>query len=247
MYIAIDVLLVATLAYCVWRGYRSGIIRGVCGSIALIAAIFAANLVAATYSNEVSVMLKPFVGGVVDNALTSLMDPSEEEGQTADGDLTQDGIAEDVLIPGNATNAQLRSASYAALRRIGMPESASALLAEKIAGGRFEQGVALSDVISDKLCDALAYIAVFGVVFLLGAIVSVVVGNVLNLVFKLPGLETMDSIVGMVFGLLKGIIVVYVISLVVRYIGLLAPSVIEKTTILKYLIGTNPLADILGI
>jgi uncharacterized membrane protein required for colicin V production len=236
LYIAIDILLIATLAYCVWRGYKSGIIRGVCGAIALIAAIFAANLVAATYSDEVSAMLRPFVGGVVDNALTSLVGAADGEDQT-----------EDVLVPSNASNTQLRAASYAALRRIGMPESASGLLADKIAGGRFEQGVTLSDVISDKLCDALAYIAVFGVVFLLGAIISVVVGNVLNLVFKLPGLETMDSIVGMVFGLLKGIIIVYVISLVVRYVGLLAPSVIDKTTILSYLIDTNPLADILGI
>jgi uncharacterized membrane protein required for colicin V production len=250
LYIAIDVLLLATPVYCLWRGYRGGIIRGVCGALALIVAIFGANLVASAYSGEVAEMLEPFVGGVVDGALSTVMSGGGEVGDADDAGgagAALRGELSGVLIPDEADGQELRQASYAALREIGLPEAAASLISEKIAAGVFEPGATLADIITEKLCSALAYIAVFAIVFLLVSIAFAVVGNILNLVFKLPGLELIDSLIGMVFGLFKGIVIVYAIAAVVRYIGLLAPSIIEKTRVLEYLINTNPLADILGI
>ncbi|MDR1589585.1 MAG: CvpA family protein [Oscillospiraceae bacterium] len=248
MYIAIDVLLLATPVYCLWRGYRGGIIRGVCGVLALIVAIFGANLVASTYSDEVTEMLRPFVGGVVDGALASVISgDADGEPGAGDGSGQLSGESSGALIPDEASGEELRTASYTALREIGLPEAAAKLISEKIASGAFEAGAALTDVITDKLCSALAYIAVFAIMFLLVSIAFAVIGNILNLVFKLPGLELIDSLIGMVFGLFKGVVIVYAIAAVVRYIGLLAPSIIDKTRVLKYLINTNPLADILGI
>lgn len=251
MYIAIDALLIAAPVYCMWRGYKSGIIRGVCGTLALIAAIFGANLVASTYSSEVSAMLRPFVGGIVDTTLSSLMSGDDEIGDAAERAEVSDWENWDnvagLLSPEGTDSSDLREACYVTLRNIGLPEAPAKLIAEKIAGGEYDSGSSLSDIISDKLCSALAYIAVFGIVFLLISIAFTVIGNVLNLVFKLPGLEFLDSIVGLVFGLAKGAVIIYAIAAVVRYVGLVAPSIIDKTTLLKYLINTNPLANILGI
>jgi uncharacterized membrane protein required for colicin V production len=248
VYIAIDVLLAVVVIYCMWRGYRSGVIRGVCGTLALVAAIFGANIAASAYSGEISVMLRPFVGGIVDGALSSLANGGDEAPGVADedGELLWDKIPS-VLSPGESDGESLRAASYAALRKIGLPDAPAALIADKISGGEFESGTSLADVISDKLCSALAYIAVFGVVFLLVSIIAAVIGNVLNLVFKLPGLEFLDSMVGLVFGLAKGVVIIYAAAAVIRYIGLLAPSIIEQTSVLKHLVNTNPLANILGI
>ncbi|MDR2357783.1 MAG: CvpA family protein [Oscillospiraceae bacterium] len=248
MYIAIDVILVATPLYCVWRGYRGGIIRGVCGALALIVAIFGANIVASAYSGEVADMLEPFVGGIVDGALATVTSGGgESDGADAGGEGTLRGEAADALIPDGTNSPEMRQASYAALRELGLPEAAASLLSEKISDGVFGAGAALEDIITEKLCSALAYIAVFAIVFLLVSIAFAVLGNILNLVFKLPGLELIDSLIGMVFGLFKGVVIVYAIAAVVRYVGLLAPSIIEETRVLKYLINTNPLADILGI
>jgi uncharacterized membrane protein required for colicin V production len=137
--------------------------------------------------------------------------------------------------------------SYATLRKIGLPEASASLMADKIADSQGGVAAGLSGAISDKLCSALAYIAVFGIAFLLISIIFTVVGNVLNLVFKIPGIELVDSLIGMGFGLLKGLVVVFVITMIIRYLGLLAPDVIDKTTLLDYIVNKNPLADILGI
>ncbi len=57
----------------------------------------------------------------------------------------------------------------------------------------------------------------------------------------------MDKIVGLILGILKGLLIILVLALVVRYLGLLAAGTIEKTTLLKYILNNNPLAGILGI
>ena len=42
MHIAIDVVLLAIVVYCGWRGYRNGIIRGICGLLAIVIALYGA-------------------------------------------------------------------------------------------------------------------------------------------------------------------------------------------------------------
>ena len=48
----IDIVLIAIVVFCAWRGFRAGLITSIIGVVAVVVAIYGANLIAATYSGE---------------------------------------------------------------------------------------------------------------------------------------------------------------------------------------------------
>jgi uncharacterized membrane protein required for colicin V production len=235
MNIIIDLAIVAIVAFCVWRGYKNGLIRGTFGVVMLIVAIIGANLVATAYSDEFTGMLNPFVGGVVDTALADML----EESVAAS---TAGGIAYPAL---QVTEERAYGTALAALRRIGLLDAAAENVAERTTESGFTGF--LSDVMTDRLSSSLAYIIVFAIAFILIAIIFSVIGNLLNFTFSLPGLRLLDRISGAVLGLAKGLLITFTIAVIVRYIGLLAPDVVEETFLLNFMVNENPIARTLGI
>ncbi len=230
----IDIGLVLIVVFAAWRGFRNGFIRGVFGILAIIIAIYGANLVAKTYSGEFTGMLEPFVSGIVDKSITDVHDFSSEP-ETQNQEQTYD------------KTKSVYEVSYAALINIGISEGAAKQIAEKVGGTIDDLGHQMSSNLTNVLCDALAYIAVFAVAFILIAIIFAVIGNIFNLAFSIPGIESVDKIIGLFLGIIKGLLIVLTLAVVIRYLGLLAGDTIEKTIILKYILNVNPLANILGI
>ena len=237
--LAIDLVVIAIVAFCGWRGYRNGLIRGVFGIVALIVSLFLANIAATAYSDDFTGMLKPFVGGIVDTALTDIVD---------------EGIKYDPAEHEHETDSEEFGTAYTVLRWIGLPEPSAVRVAEQAVDIEDEDdGEALtirrtlSDLIADKLSSALAYVAVFAIAFILLAIIFAVMGNLIGFVFSLPGLKLLDIIAGVLFGLAKGLIIVFTLAVVVRYFGLLAIETLEETSILNYLVNNNPIAERLGL
>jgi uncharacterized membrane protein required for colicin V production len=228
--LAIDLTVIAIVAFCGWRGYRNGLIRGVFGVVALAVSLFLANIAANTYSEEFTGMLKPFVGGIVDSALTEIVD---------------EGLVYNPLEHEHENDTEEFGTAYTALRLIGLPEPAAVRIAEMALERESEES--LSDMIADRLSSVLAYVAVFAIAFVLLAIIFAVIGNLIGFVFSLPGLKIVDIIAGALFGLAKGLILVFALAAIVRYFGLLALETLEGTSVLNYLVNNNPIADMLGI
>jgi uncharacterized membrane protein required for colicin V production len=232
--ILIDLAIVAIVVFCGWRGFKNGLIRGAFGVVTLVAALFIANIVASAYSEEFTDMLNPFIGGRVDSELAEMMEESADE---------QGGM---VAYPAfSVTVDGARDTAFYALRRIGLPVSAADNVAERTTDGTVAGF--LSDALTDRLSSAFAYVAVFGIAFLLVSIAFAVIGNLINVVFSLPGLRLVDMIAGTALGLAKGLLIVFGLAVIVRYIGIFAPERLEGTTVLYYLVNNNPIAGILGI
>jgi len=229
----LDFAVIGTVAFCAWRGYKSGLIRGVFGVVSLIASLLVANMAAEAYADEAKGMLVPFASGLIDSTMTELSDEGIEYQAIA-----HDHEIDDVDF----------GTAYLALRQIGFPEAAAVKIAEKsIELEEDEQRGYFSDIIAEKLSSTLSYVAVFGIAFLLIAIVFAVIGNLVGFVFALPGLRLVDIISGSVLGLLKGVIIVYAMAVLIRYFGLLILPTLERTTILLYLVNNNPIANLLGV
>jgi len=229
----LDVAVIGTIVFCGWRGFKNGLIRGVFGVVSLIVSLLIANLAAEAYSGEAKGMLVPFVGGMLETTMTDISD---------DG-LDYQPIAHDHEIE----DADFGTA-YMALRHIGFPEAAAVRIAEmSVETEDDEISGYFADVIADRLSSTLSYVAVFGIAFLLIAIVFAVIGNLVGFVFALPGLRLVDIIAGSAFGLFKGLIIVYTVAVILRYFGLLVLSTLERTTVLIYLVNNNPIANLLGI
>jgi uncharacterized membrane protein required for colicin V production len=231
----IDITLILIVAFCAWRGFRNGVIRGICGVLAIILSLYGANLIAKAYSSEFTGMLEPFVSGIVDNAVNNVLGAGEDSEENPDAILTED------------ERSDVYTVSYEALKTLGIAENAATLLAEKVSGEMENIGQGMTANLTVKLCEALAYIAVFGISFILLSIIFAVIGNIINLAFSIPGIEQLDKIIGIFLGLIKGLLIVLALAVIIRYIGLLSADTIRKTVILNYVLNENPIAKLLGI
>jgi len=231
----IDLSVIGTVLFCTWRGYKNGLIRGVFGIVSLIAALLIANIAAQAYSNDAKAMLMPFASGIIDSTLSEMRD---------------EGIEYQALAHDHETDDVDFGTAYTVLRQIGLPEAAAVNIAEQALEMRDsaeEEISSFTEAVADKLTTTLSYVAVFGIAFLILAIVFAIVGNLIGFVFSLPGLKLVDIISGAVFGLFKGLILVYTIAVIIRYFGILALSTIESTSLLNHIINKNPIAAILGL
>jgi len=229
----IDIAIIGTVAFCAWRGYKNGLIRGVFGVVSLIVSLLVANIAAQAYADEAKSMLMPFVSGMIESTIT---------------EMAEVGIEYQALAHDHEFDDADFGTAYTALRQLGLPEAAAVSIAEKsLEIEEDEEESYFSDIIASRLTHSLSYVAVFGIAFLLIAIVFAVIGNLVGFVFALPGLRLVDMITGSVLGLVKGIIIVYTVAVIIRYFGLLVISTIESTTVLKHIINNNPIANLLGI
>jgi uncharacterized membrane protein required for colicin V production len=259
MALAIDIVLVLIVAFSAWRGFKNGFIRGIFGVLAIIIAIYGANLIAKTYSGEFTGMLEPFVGGIVDKNIIGVTDDDTADGEDESPPDDVASPAPDDAAPEDDTadideeaalaepHSDIYDISYKALRGVGISEEAARLMAEKVDGEIDSVGQQLTNNLTEKLCSMLAYIAVFGISFILIAIIFAVIGNVVNLAFSLPGIQTVDKIIGLVMGIARGVLIIFAIGVVVRYLGLVSAGTVEKTVLLDYVVNNNPIANILGI
>jgi len=212
-----------------WRGYKGGLIRGVFGVVTLILSLILANITANAYSEEFTGELEPFVGGVVESTLHEIVE-DDISYTYEDSEFESDDF----------------HTAFTILREVGFPEAAAAHVA-KLAAEDDSEDRLLTDHIADNLSSIMSFVAVFGIAFTLLAIIFAVIGNLIGFVFSLPGLQLVDIIAGVVFGFVKGFILVLTIGAVVRYYGMLSISTVENTTFLNYIINHNLVANVLGI
>ncbi|UOO37412.1 CvpA family protein [Oscillospiraceae bacterium CM] len=233
MSIAIDIILVLLVAFSAWRGYKNGFIRGIFGLLSIIAAIYGASLAASAFSSEVTGMIEPFVAGVVDKASTDVLKSGEAK--------TQDAVIKET------DKTDVYKVSFAMLRDVGVAKSAASHLAEKVSAEITTVGRQMTDYLTNRLSDALSYVIVFALAFLLLTVIFAFVGNIINLAFSIPGVALPDQVIGLILGFAKGVLIVFALAVIVRYLGILSAGTIEKTTVLKYILNVNPLSSILGI
>ncbi len=225
MSLIIDLILIAIVAFCAWNGYRKGFIMGISGILALIIAFYGAQIVADTYSQEFNNMLKPFVSGIVDAAVADVQ-VGEESGYDS----------EDVY-----------NVTYDAMGNLGILKSAAQDIANEIAERVERTGQTMREEIVSVLCSKIAYILTSVVVFLLILIVFTVIANILNLAFKMPGLEFINETLGALFGFAKGAIIIVAIAWVMRYLGVLVgEDIVNKTVLLEWLMEHNLVTKFFG-
>jgi len=230
----IDIAILGTVVFCGWRGYKNGLIRGVFGVVSLLLALFVANFAAQAYSDDAEMLLLPFASGIIESTM---------------GDLADEGIEYQAIAHDHEMTDDFFGRAYMALREIGLPEAAAVAIAEqsRLVELYDDDNRSFVDIVASRLTGSLAFVGVFAVAFLLISIAFAVLGNLIGLVFSLPGLRFVDIIAGTVCGVAKGIIVVYVLAVIIRYFGLVILPILEDTAVLYFLVNNNPIATMLGV
>lgn len=238
------VLFLGIIVYSIWRGYKNGIIRGVCGILALFLSLYGAGIVADLYGTEFDGILTPFVSGMVDTAADNLRnfdwdkyDPEDPEGDKPPKIHLTETEKKDVY-----------AVSYACSRQMGLIDEAAMQMAESVAEECDVVNQSMVDTLSVKLCEKLAYVAVYCLTFAILAIAFAVIGNVINLSFLIPKLGLVEPIIGAILGLARGIILMYAVAMFLRYLGIILPdSLLVEPELLFRLVNENPVAARVGL
>ena len=238
MKIALDIILVAVIAIAIWGGYKKGVIMGIGGVIVLIAAMVLGNAFSNAYSPEVITAMRPFVSGYTDKLL--------DEGVYAElGVEGSDYSVDDLLKQKPELNV---SASYRALKALGLSDDAAETVAMEAVKYSNENGIGLSEGLAETVCAKAAYVVGFLLFFLLAAIILTVVGNLTNLSFRIPYLGRGNEIGGAIMGVAEGIILCMVFAWALRFMGIVFPDgLLQETIVADFFMKNNLLASYLGI
>lgn len=233
-----DIIFLGILVLCTWQGYKRGILSGIIGILVIIVALFIGNLISVTCSTEFSPMIKSFMSGYVDTQLIEAKDDLKNQ------DYTNYSV-EDVLEVNPKVAKELSAAAFV---NIGVTEVSANKLAAQALEERENNSGTLSNAIATVLSITLAYLLVLCVAVILIIIIFTVVANITNIKPRLPVKQSLDSSMGGVIGLIRGILIVSVIAWVIGFLGFaIKPETVEKTVLTELFVKHNIISLIVGI
>ncbi len=230
--IIVFLALFGTIVLCAWRGFKDGIIRSMCGIVAIFVALYFGGIVAKMYNNEFVGMLEPFISGITEKTVNKVL--------SDDKDI--------VIHISDKEKTEVYAVTYAASREMGLSESAATLMADEIKQECTIVNNGMMETLAEKLCLRFSYVALYALAFAFIAIALAVVINVVNVSFKIPVLKAAEPIVGTILGILRGILIMYTIAMFLRYLGIIvSDEIISGSKYIFKVVNENPLADRFGI
>jgi len=240
MHILGDLLILAILGFCAWQGWKRGILGGVLAIVFIIVAVYGGNLVSNTYSNEFTNMFRPFVSGYLDRIeaeVTEEFAPANMAGLSTEDMLRLEPGMEQVLIE-------------EVFLSLGVHESRIEKLADRYHDERAQE-FSVNRSLTNTLVYAFCFLLVFVIGFVLILIALTVIYNIVPFSFRIPGIRLIDGIGGSVLGVGQGLLLVFMLTWLLGYLGLLveplSEGLIERTRITELFINFNPMGNFIDM
>ena len=189
-YIAIDIVIVLVIAFFAWRGAKKGLILTLFGMLGLIVALFGARLVSNLFCDAIAEIIRPGICQALKNL--------EQDAMYSIGyDLNLDPSVESMV---------------AVLRERNIFPQLVSLLETSLSKETISSAVGTAaEVLAGHLARLAARVVLFVAAFLVILLVWFLISHMLDLTFRLPILSTVNLIGGLVFGLLKAVIIIVVL------------------------------------
>lgn len=229
MKLIIDVALLVIIALCTWGGFKRGLIGGIAGLIAIVIALYGGSLLSSAYSGEVIPALKPFVNGYIDTP------------QTRDDILAKLGYGESDKSLGDilAEDPSLRyDYAYQCVLAVGFSTDRASELADKSVKLAEEKQLGMTDAVVAVLCDTITYVAGLLLAFLMILILLIAFANVFNLSLRLPNMEIVDELSGMVLGFARGFVYCVLLCWILSFFGMvIGRTTLDSTTLAHFFLN----------
>jgi len=236
----IDITIVAILIVCTWGGYKKGIVMGVGGIIAIIVALFAANIVASTFSAEVIPAMRPFASGYMEKQI-------EEEGGVLDnmGWSDTDYSLNDLL---EIYSEQTEAFAAQCYKALGIFDTSARAMAQRAMERHQLVGGDFIDSVVYVLCASASFVMCYILAFLLVLIMLTVVGNLPNLGYKIPNLDTINDAVGAGLGLITGLLFCIIMVWMLKFTGIIiGEETLSGTVLARVILKLDFLIKFLGV
>lgn len=192
-FIVADIVIVLVLAFFAWRGAKKGLILTLFGMLGLIVAILGARFVSNTFYKPVADIIEPALHQKVESLEESILRSADYDvdlGLDDSVDALIDVLRERGTFPG-------------LVRLLDTATEKSAIP---------EDGLhSATETLSTYLAELAARVALFVLFFIGILLVWFLVSHILDLAFKLPILNAINVVGGLVLGLAKAIVIVFVV------------------------------------
>lgn len=226
--VLLDLLVVGIFVFCVWQGYRKGLILTVAGVLIVIISAFLAGKVAASYSDVVAEKVLPIMSWLADDALDEASRGKGRVNEMTDRKLISE-IAAEVYEGMGITNKEADKMVEKALQTMTKAETDA------------------RTAIAQTLLYSLAYVVLCIFAFLFFMIGLTLLIHFLASLFKLPVLNLIDKVGGTAVGALYGLLTICALCWAMRFLGIvLDPEIVQKTVIMKFFVNYNMLAGLMG-
>ena len=229
MKLIIDLVLLAIIALCTWKGYKKGLVGNIISLFIIMVALLGGTMLSKAYSGEVIPALRPFISGYIDSQKTRDKIIENMGFETGNYSL------EDII----ARDPSLRyDYAYEAMLHIGFYEKTSEKLAVDAVSFSEEQDMNMTDAVVEVMCETMTYVLGLTVAFLMILILLVAVGNLFNLSLRLPNMETGDEIGGSVLGFIKGFLYCVLLCWFLSFLGaILGRNTLYNTTLARFFLS----------
>ena len=224
MRIILDLILLMIVALCIWNGYKSGLIGGIAGILAIIIALLAGSTISSNYAYEAIPVLEPFVDGYIDSQKTR--DMVLEKMGYGSTDLSLEDVLE--------SDSSLRyDYAFLCMEEVGFHEKRAEELAVRAVRYSDQNDTNMTDAVIAILCDTTTYVAGLTICFLLILILLIAISNIGNLVFRLPdSLQLLDELGGALIGFVKGFLYCILLCWLLSFLGLVIGKEAMENTLL---------------
>lgn len=230
-YLLLDAAVLLVLIFFLWRGASRGFILTLFSLLALLVAFAGANFLADTLSPRVGEALEPKFAAVIQERL-------EEEFKTADVPVLPGETAPDYPFQG----------ILGMLKTMGLYEDLVNAVDRAVHAGMTEVAAAAAAAVAASIAQAVARAVLFLVFFVLILVGWTLLSHALDLVSKLPGLNTLNRTAGGLVGLVQGALLLFMVGWVLNaWSGPLPSGAAEETVLLRFFMNASPLSLLSGL
>ena len=219
----IDLILLAVVLLSAHTGYKRGLINEVGAVLCLLVSLYAATLIANTFTYEVVAAVKPFAGGAIESVI------ADEVPVLLGYDVNEYSISDIV----NDDPEKAVDVAEATFQCLGVYAPTAADLAEDVQEYAAANGVGLKAAIIDVTCNTIVFAGAVALFFMIILIFLTVLGNIPNISFRLPNLEEVDEIGGAIVGVMRGVLMGMLAVWVLKFMG----AIIGEDTLGSTILG----------
>lgn len=213
----VDVIIIVVLALFAWRGAKKGLILSLFSLLALFVAFYGAKYVSASFTGPVADILRPSIQLTIDELLEGETPAAGSAAAGAGSEGASEGSAS--VTPDLTLEQILRLLETADLFP-GFREYLEEAIEEEAIEVTSTAAAAVAGYLSRVAASALLFGLSFVVILLVWALAS----RALDLAFKLPILAAVNTIGGLLLGIIKGGVIVLVLVWLGRLAGWITPD-----------------------
>lgn len=218
-----DLLIVVLLLASALWGRRKGFVLTLCGFLALFVALIGAGVLTNLLAEPLSHLAVPFI----ENTLSEAMQASMGEAY-----------------------ADASGALYASFDQVlGLMEQSSFLrglagsVSQAVEQGMLDATVNAAHAVALYVAEQITRLILFPIFFVLIMLIWTALSHILDLAFRLPVLSSINRFAGLLLGLARGVLLVFILCWLLKD-SYLSQATIDDSFLLPLFCGSNPLLNI---